>query len=57
MIFLEIIDNEKIEKSDETDDDMYILYVKRYAIRICSGLERWCVIWWYVHIAHQDYCI
>jgi hypothetical protein len=40
MIFLEIIDNEKIEKSDETDDDMYILYVKRYAIRICSGLER-----------------
>jgi hypothetical protein len=28
--FLEIIDNEKIEKSDGADGDVCILYVKRY---------------------------
>jgi hypothetical protein len=38
--FLEVIDNEKIEKFDTTDDDLYILHVKRYAIMTCSGLER-----------------
>jgi hypothetical protein len=38
--FLEIIDNKKIEESDEADDDVYILYVKRYAIRNCIGLGR-----------------
>jgi hypothetical protein len=30
----------KIEESDEVDDDLYILHVKRYAIKICSGLAR-----------------
>jgi hypothetical protein len=30
----------KIEESDEVDDDLYILHVKRYAIKICSGLGR-----------------
>jgi hypothetical protein len=29
----------KLEESDEIDD-VYILHVKRYAIRNCSGLER-----------------
>jgi hypothetical protein len=38
--FLEVIDNEKIEKFDTTDDDLYILHVKRYAIMTYSGLER-----------------
>jgi hypothetical protein len=38
--FLEIIDIEKIEESDGADDydDVYIMHVKRYAIRTCSGL-------------------
>jgi hypothetical protein len=34
------MNNKKIEKSDEADDDVYILHVKRYAIKTCSGLER-----------------
>jgi hypothetical protein len=38
--FLEIIDNKKVEESDEIDNDMYILQVKRYAIKNCSGLGR-----------------
>jgi hypothetical protein len=38
--FLEIIDNKKLEENDGANDDVYILYVKRYAIRTCSGLER-----------------
>jgi hypothetical protein len=40
VIFLEIIDIEKIEESDGADDydDVYIMHVKRYAIRTCSGL-------------------
>jgi hypothetical protein len=38
--FRKIIDNEKIEESDETHDYVYILHVKRYAIMISSGLER-----------------
>jgi hypothetical protein len=42
--FLEIIDNEKIEKIGEKDDDVCILYVKRYAIRTYSGLGWRCVI-------------
>jgi hypothetical protein len=37
---LKNIDNKKIEKNDETDNDMYILHVNRYAIRTCSGLGR-----------------
>jgi hypothetical protein len=32
-VFLEIIDNKKIEKSDMSDDNMYILHVKRYVIK------------------------
>jgi hypothetical protein len=38
--FLEIIDNKKLEENDGANDDVYILHVKRYAIRTCSGLER-----------------
>jgi hypothetical protein len=38
MIFLEIIDNKKLEESDGADNDLYILHVKRYAIRTCSEL-------------------
>jgi hypothetical protein len=30
----------KLEKNDEADDDVYILHVKKYAIRTCSGLGR-----------------
>jgi hypothetical protein len=38
--FLEIIDK-KLEKSNMTDDDMYILRIKKYAsIKNCSDLER-----------------
>jgi hypothetical protein len=36
--FLKIIDNKKIEKGDKTDDDVYILYVKRCAIITFSEL-------------------
>jgi hypothetical protein len=39
-VFLEIIVNKKIKENDGPDDDVYILHVKRYAIRICSELER-----------------
>jgi hypothetical protein len=38
--FLEIIDNKKIEESDETYNDVYIMYVKRYAIKSYGGLGR-----------------
>jgi hypothetical protein len=30
----------KLEENDGADDDMYILHVKRYAIRTYSGLGR-----------------
>jgi hypothetical protein len=36
--FIEIIDK-KIEESNEIDN-VYILHVKKYAIRTCSGLGR-----------------
>jgi hypothetical protein len=39
-IFLEIIDNEKIEECDGADNDVYIIHDKRYAIRTYSGLRR-----------------
>jgi hypothetical protein len=39
MCFLKIIDK-KLEESDITNDNMYILYIKKYAIRTCSELER-----------------
>jgi hypothetical protein len=38
-LFIKIIDNKKIEKNDELNDDRYIIHVKRYAISTCSGLE------------------
>jgi hypothetical protein len=41
VIYLEIVHNEKIREKWWVDDDVYILYVKRYTIRTCSGLERW----------------
>jgi hypothetical protein len=37
--FIEIIDK-KLEKNDEIDDDVYILYVTRYGIKIYDRLER-----------------
>jgi hypothetical protein len=37
--FKKIIDNIKIEESDEPDDNVYILHVKRYTIKNYSGLE------------------
>jgi hypothetical protein len=40
QFFIEVIDNKKIEESDEVDDDVYILHVKRYVVRTCSELER-----------------
>jgi hypothetical protein len=38
--FLEIIDNKKIKKNGVTDNDVYIMHIKRYAIKICSALVR-----------------
>jgi hypothetical protein len=38
--FIEIINNEKIEESDEADEGVHIRHVKRYATRTCSGLGR-----------------
>jgi hypothetical protein len=38
--FLEIINDEKIQKINETDNDVYILHVKKYAISAYSRLER-----------------
>jgi hypothetical protein len=40
IIFLEIIDNKNLEKSDEVDKNVYILQVKRYVICSCSRLGR-----------------
>jgi hypothetical protein len=37
--FIQIKDNKKLEESDEIND-VYILYVKRYAISTYSGLKR-----------------
>jgi hypothetical protein len=39
IIFVEIINNEKIEENDEAYDDVCILYVKRY-IMTYNKLER-----------------
>jgi hypothetical protein len=36
--FLVIIDNEKREENDRLDDDVYILYVKKYVTKTYSGL-------------------
>jgi hypothetical protein len=30
----------KLEECVEADNDVYILHVKKYIIRTCSGLER-----------------
>jgi hypothetical protein len=38
VIFLEILDK-KLEKNDDADDDVYIMYVKRYAIGNYNGLK------------------
>jgi hypothetical protein len=38
-LLVEIIDNKKIKKNDEVDDDVYIVRDKRYVIRTYSGLE------------------
>jgi hypothetical protein len=38
--FIKIIDNKKIRKNNGSDDDVYILHVKRYTIKIFNGLER-----------------
>jgi hypothetical protein len=37
--FFKIIDNKKLEESDGSNGDVYILQVKRYDIRIYSGLR------------------
>jgi hypothetical protein len=37
---VEIIDNKEEEECDGVYDDVYILHIKRYAIRIYSGLGR-----------------
>jgi hypothetical protein len=42
--FIEIIGNKKLEKRVETDDDAYILYIKRCAIKNYSGLGGGCDI-------------
>jgi hypothetical protein len=38
--FLEIINNKKLKENDRADDDVYIMYVKRYAIRTYRRLRR-----------------
>jgi hypothetical protein len=40
VIFCRIIGNEKLGKDDGSDDDVYILHVKRYTIRTCVELGR-----------------
>jgi hypothetical protein len=37
--FFKIIDNKKLEESDGLNGDVHILHVKRYDIRIYSGLR------------------
>jgi hypothetical protein len=54
MCFLKIIDNKKIRKNDMTNDNVYILHVKKYAIIVYSGLEIWYSAWWYVYITCQE---
>jgi hypothetical protein len=51
-VFIEIIDNKKLEENDGIDD-VYIMHVKRYAIRTYR-LERWYDTWWCVHIVYQE---
>jgi hypothetical protein len=36
--FVKIKGNKKLQESDGSDDEVYILLVKRYAIRTFSGL-------------------
>jgi hypothetical protein len=36
--FLEIIDNKKFRGNYERDNNVYILHVKRYTLKICSEL-------------------
>jgi hypothetical protein len=38
--FLEIIDNKKILKNGVTDNDVYIMHIKRYVIKTYSALVR-----------------
>jgi hypothetical protein len=38
--FIKIIDNKKLEKNNKTNNDVYILHIKRYAIKTYSMLER-----------------
>jgi hypothetical protein len=38
--FLEIIDNRKIEENEKTNNNVYILYIKRYTITTYSELGR-----------------
>jgi hypothetical protein len=40
MIFLEFIDNKKLEECDGADDDVYTLHVRRIAIKDFSELRR-----------------
>jgi hypothetical protein len=39
--FLEIIDNKKFRGNYERDNNVYILHVKRYTLKICSELRRY----------------
>jgi hypothetical protein len=56
VIFLEIIDNKKLEKGDRVDD-VYILYVKKYAIKNCNRLERWCDTDAYMLYVEENYIL
>jgi hypothetical protein len=38
--FIEIIDNKKLEKNNKTNNDVYIIHIKRYAIKTYSMLEK-----------------
>jgi hypothetical protein len=52
--YLEIVYNEKkLEKNDGSNDDVYILHVKRYVIRTYNELEMWCGNWWCVYFTYQ----
>jgi hypothetical protein len=41
IFFKKLYIMKKLEKNNEPDDDVYIMHVKRYNIRIYSGLVRW----------------
>jgi hypothetical protein len=51
--FVDIIDK-KLKENDGTDDDVYIMHIKRYVIKTYTELGRCYDTWCCVHAAYED---